>query len=260
MKKLDDKVALITGGGTGIGRKIAELFSQEGAVIAICGRREEPLKETCEKIRQSGGRCNYYLCDIGDEKETVDMFCQIEDDFGRIDVLVNNASVVGQIAPIEEMDITQWENALRINLTGLMVCCREAVKRMKRQKSGAIVNVSSNVGRRGFRNRSPYVCSKWAMHGLSQTIALECGNDGIRCNTICPGPVLTERLENSIKKQAAARGMSEDAIVAEWTAESPMKRFATKEECAKAALFLACDDSSGMTGQALNVTAGVIMS
>ena len=137
--------------------------------------------------------------------------------------------------------------------------CREAVKVMIRQKSGNILNVSSNVGRRGFANRAPYVCSKWAMHGFSQTLALETAKDGIRVNTICPGPVLTDRLRGSMEKMAAARGITAAEVQQEWESQSPMGRFATTDECAKIALFLVSDDSSAMTGQALNVTAGMMM-
>ena len=182
------------------------------------------------------------------------------DTFGSLDVLVNNASTVGQVGPIASLDVEEWEKALNVNLTGLMVMCREAVKVMTAQQSGNILNISSNVGRRGFANRAPYVCSKWAMHGLSQTLALEVAKDGIRVNTICPGPILTDRLLGSMKKMAEARGITPQEVQLEWESESPMGRFATEDECARVTLFLCCGDSSGMTGQALNVTAGTIMS
>ena len=124
MKKLQDKIALITGGGTGIGRAIAKLFAEEGAVVVLCGRREQPLKDACEEIAAAGGRCSYQICDIGDEAQTVAMFRQLRQQFGRLDILVNNASVVGQIAPIDQMDVAQWEQTLRINVTGLVICQR----------------------------------------------------------------------------------------------------------------------------------------
>jgi NAD(P)-dependent dehydrogenase (short-subunit alcohol dehydrogenase family) len=150
------------------------------------------------------------------------------------------------------------DDALAVNLTGAMLCSREAVRHMQ-AKGGAIVKVSSNVGRRGFGNRAPYVCSKWALHGLTQTLALEVENYGIRVNAICPGPVLTERLQGSMRRMAAARGITPAEVQKEWEAELPMGRFATAEECPQVTLFLACDDSSAMTGQALKVTGGVIM-
>lgn len=255
MNKLKDKVALVTGGGSGIGLEIAKLFMEEGASVVICGRNEGKLQQATEAL---GAGCDYVVADIGQEADITNLFAQIQAKYGRLDVLVNNASVVGQIAPVEEIDSAQWEEAFRINVLGTVLCCREAIRMMKKA-GGTIVNISSNTGRRGFRNRAPYVCSKWAMHGLTQTIALETAPYGIRANCVCPGPVMTKRLEDSITRQAKARGISDEEIIAEWTAESPMHRFATAKECAQTALFLACDDSSGMTGQALNVTAGVIM-
>ena len=257
--KLQDKVVLITGGGTGIGREIARLFAQNGAKVIICGRRERELSATADGILAQGLFCAYFTCDISSEDRVKDMFMRIGEEFAGLDILVNNASVVGQIAPVDQLDISQWEEALHINLTGTVICCREAMRIMKAQNGGNIINVSSNVGKRGSRNRSPYVCSKWAMNGLTQTIALEGAAFGVRCNAICPGPVMTERLEGSIKRQSAVRAIAESELIAEWKAESPMGRFATKEECARVAMFLASDDSSAMTGQALNVTAGVIM-
>jgi len=260
MGKLDGKVALITGGGTGIGQAIALLFAKEGADIAISGRRPEPLAATVGDIEATGRRGLAVSGDIGSEKDVCRMVAETIEKLGRLDIMVNNASVTGQVGPVSDLDLGQWDEAIRINVTGTMLCCREAVRQMKKQGGGgAIVNVSSNVGRRGFPNRAPYVCSKWAMHGLGQTLALEVARHGIRVNTICPGPVMTDRLRESMKRMAAARGLSVDEVRRQWEAESPMGRFATPEECAEVALFLASDASSSMTGQALNVTCGVIM-
>jgi NAD(P)-dependent dehydrogenase (short-subunit alcohol dehydrogenase family) len=258
MGKLEGKVALITGGGTGIGRAIALLFAWEGARVAVCGRRREPIEAVASEIEALGGRAAAFTGDIAIEADICRIVGETVARLGGLDVLVNNASVVGQVAPVAELDLAAWNQALAVNLTGAMLCSREAVRHM-RASGGVIINVSSNVGRRGFRNRAPYVCSKWALHGLTQTLALEVAGRGIRVNAICPGPVLTERLQGSMRKMAAARGITPAEVQKEWEAESPMGRFATAEECARVALFLACADSSAMTGQALNVTAGVIM-
>jgi NAD(P)-dependent dehydrogenase (short-subunit alcohol dehydrogenase family) len=258
MGRLEGKVALITGGGSGIGRAIALLFAGEGAHVAVCGRRRGPLEAVAAEVEALGGRAAALAGDIASEADVRRIVGETVARLGGLDVLVNNASIVGQVAPVTELDLAMWNEALAVNLTGAMLCSREAVRYMQ-AKGGAIINVSSNVGRRGFRNRAPYVCSKWALHGLTQTLALEVARYGIRVNAICPGPVLTERLQGSMRKMAAARGISPAEVQKEWEAESPMGRFATVEECARVALFLACDDSSAMTGQALNVTAGVIM-
>ena len=256
--KLAGRAALITGGGSGIGRGIALRFAAEGAAIAICGRRVAPLADACTAIESAGGRCVVLQGDIGVEGDVRRIVGGAAAALGGLDVLVNNASVVGQVGPVEELDLGRWNEALAVNLSGAMLCCREAISHLKRG-GGAIVNISSNVGRRGFRNRAPYVCAKWALHGLTQTLALELAGSGVRVNAVCPGPVLTERLLGSMEEMAAARGLTSAEVQREWEAESPMGRFATIEECAQVTLFLACDDSSAMTGQALNVTAGVIM-
>jgi NAD(P)-dependent dehydrogenase (short-subunit alcohol dehydrogenase family) len=256
--RLDGKVVLVTGGGTGIGRAIALLFADEGADVSVCGRREDVLVSVADEVRARGRRALATGGDVGNEDDVRRVVAQTVDRLGHLDILVNNASVVGEVGPVEGLDLARWNQALAINITGAMLCCREAVKHMK-ARGGAIVNVSSNVGRRGFANRAPYVCGKWALHGLTQTLALEVARHGIRVNAICPGPVATERLKGSMAKMAAARGIGLDAVRAEWEQESPMGRFATEEECARVALFLACDDSSAMTGQALNVTAGAMM-
>ena len=257
--KLEGKIALITGGGTGIGKQIAGLFSREGAVSIICGRREKIISQAALDIQNNNGKCEFIVCDIGDPLSVKTMFESIDTHYGRLDILVNNASVVGQVAPIEEIDPLMLEETSRINITGFIMCCSEAVRRMKARSSGNIINISSNVGRRGFKNRTPYVAGKWAMQGLTQTIALETASYGIRCNAICPGPVMTGRLEASIKIQAAARSIGEEELISEWKAQSPMGRFATADECASLALFLASDDSSCMTGQTLDATCGVLM-
>lgn len=259
MKKLADKVALITGGGTGIGRAIALKFATEGATVAICARRARTLADTLRELEAAGAAAKAIVMDQAIEADCIRTVRETVEAFGRLDILVNNAAAVGQVGPVASLEVAAWEDAMRTNLTGLMVMCREAVKAMTPRKSGCIVNVSSNVGRRGFAHRAPYVCGKWAMHGLTQTLALETAGDGIRVNTICPGPILTDRLIGAMAKMAAARGVTPEEVRREWEGQSPMGRFATVEECAAVALFLASADSSAMTGQALNVTAGMIM-
>lgn len=259
MKKLADKVALITGGGTGIGRAIALKFASAGAKVAICARRTDHLADALRELESTGAAAKAIVMDQAIEADCVRTVRETVEAFGQLDILVNNASAVGPVGPVASLDVKAWEDAMRINLTGLMVMCREAVKVMTPRKSGCILNVSSNVGRRGFAHRAPYVCGKWAMHGLAQTLALETAGDGIRVNTICPGPVMTDRLNGAMARMAAARDISPEDLQREWESQSPMGRFATAEECAAVALFLVSDDSSAMTGQALNVTAGMMM-
>lgn len=259
MGKLNDHVALITGGGTGIGCGIAMEFGREGATVVVCGRREEELRTTVEDIKALGAEAAFLVMDQNVETDCIRTVKEVVKRFGQLDILVNSAAAVGQVGPVTDLDVLQWEETMRTNLTGLMIMCREAVREMVVRKTGAILNVSSNVGRRGFANRAPYVCSKWAMHGFGQTLALEVADKGIRVNTICPGPVMTDRLRGSVKRMAKVRGTSPEEILEDWARDSPMGRLATVDECAKVALFAVSDDSSAMTGQTLDVTAGAIM-
>ena len=260
MGKLEGECALISGGGTGIGKEIALLFAVEGANIAICGRRMEKLQDTKKAVEALGRKCEAVSGDIGVEADVVRIVSHTVKCLGAVTILVNNASVVGQVAPLVETDLEEWNDAYRINITGTMLCMREALKYMIPARKGNIVNVSSITGRMGYKNRASYGSSKWAMNGLTQIAAKEVGELGIRVNAICPGPIMTERLEGSIVRQARARNMTAAELEKEWGEDCALKRLATAEECARVTLFLACDDSAGMTGQALNVTAGAFMS
>lgn len=258
-KKLQDQTAIITGGGTGIGRGIALEFARHGARIVVTGNVADDLVETVGLIKSAGGEAHYIVADHSREADGVRAVAETIDWYGQLDILINNAAVVGQVGPVSTLDVAQWDACFSVNLTGVMVMCRQAAQVMAPQGHGAIVNVSSNVARRGMANRAPYVCSKWALNGLGQTLALELAPHNIRVNTICPGPVLTARLERAIAQISEARNIAAEDVIAEWESESPMGRFVTVEECAKVVLFLVTDDSSAMTGQALNATAGALM-
>jgi NAD(P)-dependent dehydrogenase (short-subunit alcohol dehydrogenase family) len=258
-RQLKDKFALVTGGGTGIGRAIALMLAEHGADVAVCGRSAAPLEETVQQVRARGQRGLAVVADIGMEADVKTMMARIVRELGGLDILINNASIVGQVGPVSQTDLAQWEQCIRINLTGTMLCCREAIAYLIARGGGAIVNVSSNVGRRGYPNRAPYVCTKWAQIGLTQTLAHELAAHNIRVNAICPGPVMTARLERSMKEMSSQRGIASDDLHDEWANQSPMKRFATEEECARVTLFLVTEASSAMTGQALNVTCGMMM-
>lgn len=259
MERLTGRVTLVTGGGTGIGREIALTLARNGADIAVCGPETEPLEQVCREVRAIGRRALALQLDVSREQDVGRAMEYLVQQLGGLDILVNNASVVGQVAAVEDLDLSAWMHVLSVNLTGAMLCSREAVRYMRSRGGGSIVNVSSNVARRGVANRAPYVCSKWALNGLTQTLAVEVAKDNIRVNAICPGPVMTERLRGAMDEMASKRGMTFEDLLEEWLVESPMKRLVTAEECAKVVLFLVGDDASAMTGQAINVTGGMLM-
>jgi NAD(P)-dependent dehydrogenase (short-subunit alcohol dehydrogenase family) len=254
--KLDGAVAVVTGGAQGIGAEIVRAFAREGAVVAVADRR--PATAVIETVEAIGGRCIGMQVDVTDEQAVRGAFAAVEDELGPVDVLVNNAAIGTPVQLVRDLELKAWERTLAINLTGTMLCTREALRSMS-GRGGAIVNIASNVAKRGLPYRAAYVSSKWAVLGFTQTVALEAAQDGIRVNAICPGPVETPHLDEVVRGHAEAEGRTESAVLEDWRTSSPMGRLIELREVADVAVFLASDASSAMTGQAINVTGGLIM-
>jgi NAD(P)-dependent dehydrogenase (short-subunit alcohol dehydrogenase family) len=250
---LKNRTALITGGGRGLGYAIAHRFAREGCHVVIVDLETKP--EDLEALRALGVEAVARKVDVTDEEQTVKVFSGID----RLDILVNNVGVYGPVKKIVDMDRAAWDRTFAVNLTSAMLCSREALKKMMAQRSGNIVNIASNVARRGLPYRGCYVATKWAMLGLTQTLALETAEYGIRVNAVLPGPVLTPHLEEVMALHAQVEGRSVEAVAGDWRSCAPLKRFIEAEEVANVALFLASEQSSAMTGQSLNVTGGFIM-
>lgn len=257
MGKFKNKNVIVTGSAAGVGQEIAIEYSKQGAFVLLVDLRKP--EETIEIIKDLGGKTDYVLCDISKEDQVKNLGTQVREKFsGKVDVLVNNAGFNGKINLIQDMKLPDWEYTLGINLTGTMLMCREIIPYLIANQSGSIVNVSSNVGKRGLPYRSDYVCSKWALIGFTQTLALELVGHHIRVNAVCPGPVEGKRIEQLVKMHAEVAGQSITDMHKAWE-DVPMKRFVTPQEVTKVILFLSSDDSSAMTGQALNVTGGLLM-
>lgn len=256
--RLSGSVALITGGAQGIGAEIARAFAREGAQVAVADVR--PTDAIVESIVSSGGTGLGLHMDVTNEDSVAAGFARVADRLGPVDVAVNNAAIGTPVALARDLVVADWERTIQINLTGTMLCMREAVRSMTPRRTGSIINIASNVAKRGLAYRSAYVSSKWAVLGLTQTVALETAGDGIRVNAICPGPVVTPHLDEVIRAHAAVEGRSIAQVAEDWRTSAPMGRFIEAEEVAAVALFLASRDSSAMTGQAINVTGGLIMS
>jgi NAD(P)-dependent dehydrogenase (short-subunit alcohol dehydrogenase family) len=176
----------------------------------------------------------------------------------RIDVLVNNAGFNGHYSLIKDMPLAHWRETIDINLTGTMLVTRSVLPFMLNREVGAIVTTASNVARRGLPYRADYVCSKWAILGFTQTLALEVASQNIRVNAVCPGPIEGDRIEDVMAHHAKIEGKTVAEVRREWES-TPMKRFVEPHEVAAAMLFLCSSDASAMTGQAINVTGGFIM-
>jgi NAD(P)-dependent dehydrogenase (short-subunit alcohol dehydrogenase family) len=259
--RLDGKVALITGGGTGIGKAIAKVFAKEGASVMIAGRTVGQLEITCNEIAKEGGKAHYLAADVSSENNVIALVQEAIRLFGKIDVLVNNSGIAGPTSKVIDMDLNKWNETLAINLTGSMLCAREALKHMIEAKSGSIINVVSEAGRAGdgragYPLRCAYCSSKMGQIGLTETLAAEVGEYGIRVNAVSPGPIQGERIFNVVRNRVAATGASFDDTLKALAANNSLKRLATEEEVAAVALFLASDESSGVTGQTVPVSCG----
>ena len=255
--KLKDRVAIITGGGTGIGRAISLAFAGEGASVALAARTLPRLEETAKAIKAKGGRAIAIQTDISDHEQIKRMVAQTIDEFGRIDILVNNAARgTFNNADVADMNLDEWHDSLAANLTGAMLCSREVLKHMVPRKSGNIINVSSVAGISGVPKESPYAASKWGLIGLTETLAIECGKYNIRVNCISPGATRTQEFEGWVKASAKDANLSYEQVMTKLSDNNALKRIAETEEIASCIVFLASDDSSAVTGHNLVASCG----
>ena len=253
--ELAGRVALVTGGGSGIGRAIALRFAEQGASVVVCGRRKEPLDEvvaaTAEIVPDNPAVA--VPADASREDDVDRLFAEIADRFGRLDVLVNNAGVPGAIGQLWEVSLEGWEETLGVNLTGPWLCSRAAARMMLPRRSGRIVNIGSVTGKRPLAGRGAYAASKLGLVALTRALALELGPHGITANNISPAGVDTERLA----QLADAAGEPVDDLKGRWAGVAATGRISTPEDVAEAALFLASDRASNVNGVDLNVDGGL---
>jgi len=258
--RLKDRVAVITGGGSGIGLAITQAFNAEGAIVVIAARTASRLKEVADTINARGGRARAIPTDISDEKQVRRMVAQTLAEYGKIDILVNNAGIAGPTARIIDMELDKWNEVLAVNLTGMMLCSREVLKDMIPRKSGNIINISSVGGMSGFPMRSPYCVSKMGVIAFTETLAIEAGEHNIRVNCISPAAVRGDRILNAARAKAKALGVDHEEILARLIKDFSLKRLIEPAEVAAAAVFLASDESSAITGQTLAVNCGMHIS
>jgi NAD(P)-dependent dehydrogenase (short-subunit alcohol dehydrogenase family) len=190
--KLKDKVALITGGGRGIGKAIAVAYAREGAKLALCARTHQELEETVKEIQTLKAECKGWSCDVSLEEPVRDFVADVLKVFGRVDVLVNNAGVMTRPVPMTQLEVKKWDYTIAVNLRGPFLVTRNVLPLMIKQKSGSIINVSSAIGRSAYPNFIAYATSKWGLEGFTQTLATEVGSYNIRANTVEPGYVATK--------------------------------------------------------------------
>ena len=244
--KLEGKVAIVTGGGSGIARATAELFALEGARVAVADFAANAGEETVCAIRQAGGEARFIQVDVSDSAKVMQMAENTLNAYRRIDILFNGAAILSYGTALETDDET-WNRIISVNLSGTFFCCRAVLPHMIRQGSGSIINVASTTGAHDACARAiAYVTSKGGVTLLSRCLAIDHARQGIRVNALCPGPTDTPMLRNA---------MTPDELEA-FSKTYPMGRLGRPEELAKAALFLASDDASFVTGSAMYVDGG----
>ncbi|MCB9124759.1 MAG: sorbitol-6-phosphate dehydrogenase [Caldilinea sp.] len=255
---LSDRVALVTGGAQGLGAAICLRLAREGCDVVVADLNAEQAEQTALAVANETGRRAIALpVNVADEEQVREMVDAVVSEFGRLDILVANAGVV-RSSPVDEMSLRDWKLVMDVNLTGYFLCAKYAAAVMKRQKSGVIIQINSKSGKKGSFKNGAYAASKFGGIGLTQSIALELAEYGVRVNAICPGNLLDSPLwVGSLYEQYSKRlGVSEEEVRQRYIDQVPMRRGCTYEDVTNVLVFLASDQSSYMTGQAINVTGG----
>jgi 3-oxoacyl-[acyl-carrier protein] reductase len=247
MGKLDGKIAVVTGAARGIGRTIAEALAREGADLALCDCQADWQNDTAAAVQALGRKAMIGTADVGDGAAVEAFVSQVMTHYGRIDVLVNNAGITRDKLMIRMTD-EDWDQVIRINLTGTFLLSRAVAKIMMKQRAGCLVNIASIIGLIGNAGQCNYAASKAGVIALSKSMAKELAGRGIRVNAVAPGFIvskMTDALSEDVRNQMMA------AI--------PAGRFGTAEDVAKSVVFLASDDAAYVTGQVLSVNGGMVM-
>ena len=236
---------LVTAGGAGIGRVIADTFLEHGAKVHVCDVDEKALK--------SLGTITHSVADVAKLADVDRLFEEVTKKLGGLDVLVNNAGIAGPTARVEDIKPEDWDRTIAIDLNGMFYCTRKAMPMIKRSGGGSIVNLSSTAGRLGFPLRSPYAAAKWGVVGFTKSLAVEAGPDKVRVNCIQPGIVEGERVERVIAAKAKAIGAEHEKVRAMMLETTSLRSTVTAQDVANMALFLATAPGRHITGQAISV-------
>lgn len=256
MSEAQPKVAVVTGGGTGIGLAIASRLGRDGYAVAICGRREVVLKKAAAQLEKQGVRVFQQTCDVGDPSSVEAFFKAVGEAFGRVDCLVNNAGGSGHTSVQQPAD-RLWRSIIRSNVDGLYYCTSRAQALMP--DGGRIVNISSVLGKFGVPGYAAYCSSKHAAVGFTRSAALELAPRKITVNALCPGWVDTEMARQGMERGAQAVGVSADQFRAKALNAVPLKEMIVPEEVADLVAFLAGSEARNITGQSINICGGQVM-
>jgi NAD(P)-dependent dehydrogenase (short-subunit alcohol dehydrogenase family) len=254
--KLKGRVAVVTGGGSGIGAAVCRAFAAEGARVAVVDIDVHRARQLAGSIGNE--KAAAWAADVADSAAVERTARQIEGRLGPIDVWVNSAGI-SRIVPFLECTEELWDLLIRVNLKGTFNGCKAAIARMLPRRKGVIINLSSQSGKQGSSHYAAYSASKFAVLGLTQSLAAEFAGASIRVNAICPGFVRTPLWDGQLQEYAAKKGIPPGEVIPYLEKRIPMGRLCAPEEVARAAVFLASDDASYLTGEALNLSGGVLM-
>jgi NAD(P)-dependent dehydrogenase (short-subunit alcohol dehydrogenase family) len=250
---MQGKRVLVTAGGAGIGRAIAQTFAQHGARVHLCDVDQGALAETRKLLPQ----VSQSVADVANRADVERLFADAAKALGGLDVLVNNAGIAGPTGRVEDVKVEDWERCIAVDLTGMFYCTRKAMPMIKAAGGGSIVNLSSAAGRLGFPMRTAYAAAKWGVVGFTKSLAIEAGPDQVRVNCIQPGIVEGDRIERVIAAKAEALGIGHEAMRARMLESTSLRSTVSAQDIANMALFLASDAGRHITGQALAVCADV---
>lgn len=258
MKPLQDRIAIVTGGAQGLGAAICHRLAHEGVTVVVADIRLSGAEEVARAIvAETSRRALALPVDVTDDAQVRELVDRTIAEWGRLDILVANAGILHPAA-VDEMELAQWQAVIDVNLTGYFLCAKHAARVMKGQRSGVIIQINSKSGKRGSAKNSAYAASKFGGLGLTQSLALELAEHGIRVNAVCPGNLLDSPLwVNSLYGQYAKRlGIGEAEVRQRYIDQVPLKRGCTYEDVTNVVAFLASDRAGYLTGQAINVTGG----
>jgi sorbitol-6-phosphate 2-dehydrogenase len=257
-RQFEDKIALVTGGAQGLGRAICERLAKEGCHVVVADLNEAGATQTAAEIAEEYDRKVIAVgVDVTDEAQVEAMFQRTQATFGQVDIVVSNAGILIAEA-IWDFPAEKWRAVMNVNLFGYMLVAKHAARAMMPRKSGVIIQINSKSGKKGSFKNSAYAASKFGGIGLTQSLALDLAEHGIRVNAICPGNMLDSPLwVNSLYAQYAKKwGITEEEVRQKYVNQVPMKRGCTYDDVTNVLVFIASDQASYMTGQAINVTGG----
>lgn len=252
-------VTIVTGASQGIGRAIALAFAREGGAVVLAARNRDNLHTVSREVVEAGGTPMVVPTDVSDRDSVEQMVAMVIEEHGRVDTMVNNSGIGGPSACLWEIDESDWDRTMDVNVKGVFLGCRAVIPHMIGQNSGSIIVIGSISGKRPLYGRTPYTTSKMALVGLVRTLAMEVGEYGIRANLISPGFVSGPRIDWVIGAQAEARGITEAEVRAEFENQSPLQQLTEAGDIADMCVFLATDRAKAITGTDMNVNAGVVM-